>query len=141
MILYRGVDIDTVRDRFFRFVDVSDLTGCWPWTGALAKGYGQFQLASRITVRAHRLAWLYVYETIDDALTIDHLCKNRACTRWTHLEQVPRGENARRGLALTTTCKAGLHPWVEDNIVRRPSRTRGECRQCARERQRERASR
>lgn len=122
--------------RFLRKL-VVQANGCVTFEGATDPyGYGYFQAASRTTRRAHR--WWWEQQRGDAGESLDHLCKNKRCVRLEHLEPCSIGENARRGNMRVDTCKAGLHPWTEDNIIRRPSRPAGECRACATEQRRRR---
>lgn len=100
---------------------------CWEWTGGRdARGYGRFKVGTRKAnraVRTHRVAWLLLRGPIPEGLVIDHLCRNKACLRPSHLEPVTQGENVRRGnLAFVaarigaerTHCKHG-HAFDEAN--------------------------
>lgn len=50
-----------------------------------------------VSHKAHRLSWEYANgEMVPEHLTIDHLCRNRACINPAHLQAVPNEENARR---------------------------------------------
>jgi hypothetical protein len=95
--------------------------GCWDWVGARTnKGYGNLAVEGRF-VPAHR----YVYEQevgpIPEGLTLDHLCRNRACVRPDHLEPVTHKENCLRGVSLfaeqarRTHCIRG-HPLSGENL-------------------------
>lgn len=82
-----------------RFASLLDRSGdCWVWQGRLdADGYGSFSVDGR-TRRVHR--WWYDLQVgIPRGLELDHLCRNRACVRLTHLEPVTHAENVRRGAA------------------------------------------
>ena len=110
-------DIQSVMARIR--VDVE--SGCWVWTGPLSQGYGRVSVAGRLW-RPHR----YVYEhhagPIPDGLTLDHLCRNRACCNPEHLEPVTLRENILRsdapaaGHARKTHCPQG-HPYDEENTI------------------------
>lgn len=74
--------------------------GCLCWLGAIApNGYGRMTVngSSRL---AHRIAWEHFVGHIPDGMTIDHLCRNRACINVAHMEVVTRGENVLRGNSL-----------------------------------------
>ena len=66
--------------------------GCWEWTGAQdTHGYGQVQIAGRM-----RLVHRFVYEQLVGPIakpTLDHLCRNRACCRPSHLAPATMREN------------------------------------------------
>lgn len=74
-----------------------DGNGCWLWKRGKSKaGYGQLGQGGKV-VYAHR----YFYEKqkgpLTPGMTLDHLCRVRACVNPDHLEEVTRGENVRRG--------------------------------------------
>lgn len=104
--------------RFWSKVDKSG--DCWVWTSAhFPNGYGTFGIGGR-SFLVHRLSYTWSVGPIPDGLIIDHLCRNRACVRPSHLEPVTYSENLRRGVgcgaynAAKTHCKMG-HPFNETN--------------------------
>lgn len=92
---------------------VEALGPCWEWTAALNHaGYGIIGIdrASRLT---HRVAYELLVGPIPEGLTLDHLCRNRACVRPSHLEPVThqinvlRGEGLAAQMARRTACALG----------------------------------
>lgn len=83
-----------------RFIEKVDRSGeCWIWTAAKKpNGYGQFH-AGRTMVRAHRWAYEHLVGPIPADMTLDHLCRVRACVNPAHLEPVTNAENHHRGVA------------------------------------------
>jgi len=108
--------------------------GCWLWTAALnACGYGTLHWNGPFL--AHRASYIMFRDEIPDDLTLDHICRNRACVNPWHLEPVPHSENIIRGERATAThCKRG-HPYSGYNLVWWKG-TRN-CRTCHAERSRE----
>lgn len=81
--------------RFWSKVDKSG--ECWNWTAYRNRdGYGRFYLNGSY-VNAHRLAWVMHNGSIPDGLTVDHVCRNRACVKLSHLRLLTRGENVLAG--------------------------------------------
>jgi hypothetical protein len=76
--------------RFLKYVDLSDLHGCWAWTGSLQHGYGQLNLKSLSTgkwapVRANRIAYALFRGRVPEGLHVLHSCDNPKCVRSDHL--------------------------------------------------------
>ena len=132
----------TPQQRFWSKVR-RDQFGCLVWRGAMASnGYGHFRLKDKVW-QAHRLAWEWAHGPVPDGLTLDHLCRNRACVKVQHLELVTMRENILRGNgraahhARKTHCLHG-HPFDDANTYVRywGKRTERACRICGRIRNR-----
>lgn len=103
---------------------------CWLWAGALnSRGYSSVADGKGGTVLAHRRAYELLVGPIPDGLTIDHLCRTKACVNPLHLEPVTGAENTRRKLALQTHCKHG-HPLSGENLHIRVRPNGLEFREC-----------
>ena len=136
--------MESLGTRFWSKVEKT--VGCWIWTACKTKfGYGWFQMGRQAGPRlAHRLAYESAVGPVPEGLTLDHLCRNRACVNPAHLEPVSRGTNVLRGVGFSaenarkTHCSSG-HPYSGDNLDRRPKSRR--CRECHRIEERERQER
>lgn len=79
-------------------------------------GYSHLGFQGR-TLFVHRVAYELAHGPIPPGLTLDHLCRNRACCNPDHLEPVTNKENILRGTAPSainarmTECRNG-HPFV-----------------------------
>lgn len=114
--------------------------GCWLWiVNWNTYGYGRLGYAHTKQVFAHRYVYEMLVGQIPDGLTIDHVCRMRACVNPAHLEPVTHSENLRRGLGPSavnlrkTHCSKG-HAFTGDNFKHYEGYGR-ECRLCRRERQ------
>ena len=108
---------------------ITAVNGCWNWTAAKTKaGYGLVGFRGGL-LYVHRIAYEEFVGPIPDGLTIDHLCRNRACCNPVHLEVVTLSENARRGEKHNrnkTHCHKG-HAFTPENTY---SANRGASRGC-----------
>ena len=132
------------QQRFWRKVEK---TGeCWRWQGGQnGQGYGRFYLTGGqgcpVYLMAHRVAFFLSTGSEGGRECLDHLCRNRGCVRPSHLEEVTRVENTRRGYgcsainARKVTCPYG-HVYGGDNLRIAPNGrvTQRKCRACQRAR-------
>ncbi len=124
----------SAEERFWSNVHRTPL--CWEWVGRIRDGYGRFRVGGH-EVAAHRFAWTLLHGPVPAGLELDHLCRNRACVRPSHLEPVTRSENAIRGVTgwatvrnpLLTACRAG-HVFDATNTIMRANGYRS-CRACS----------
>lgn len=135
-----------------RFWEKVDRSGdCWVWTASLVQGsgYGQFRVGDKVR-KAHVVAYEMMVGPVPDALTLDHVCRNRACVNPSHLEPVPLVENLARAPtnpttinAMKTHCIHG-HEFTPENTEyrrRRGGRIYRRCRECGRRSSRDRGRR
>ncbi len=121
----------SLRARLQAFAIIDSASECWHFSGALNNnGYGVIGVGRRV-MYAHRAAYEVLVGPIPEGLTIDHLCRNRACINPTHLEPVTFRENVRRAAALKAECPRG-HAYDDANTYVTPAGRR-DCRACGRE--------
>ena len=120
---------------------------CWVWTGYLnSDGYGKASAGyvdkKQKTIGTHRAMYeLYVGQIPLD-LTIDHLCRNRACGNPKHLRILTISENISHGDSANgskTHCPQG-HEYTDENTYYWKQKNGGpsrQCRTCRRERDRQ----
>ncbi len=79
-------------------VDPKDKKTCWTWRGSKCnKGYGCIRVAGK-TKRCHIFAWeTAAGRRVRRGFTLDHGCRNKACWRPSHMEEVTRAVNTARG--------------------------------------------
>lgn len=129
-----------ITDRFMKFVQVDEATGCWLWTGMLdTHGRGSFGLFRKL-VQAHVVAYQLFVGPVPDGKELHHTCLTTRCVNWRHLKALTRTEHVAAHVAIRTHCKHG-HALTPDNLYHNSKRER-RCKQCAKEaarKQRERA--
>jgi len=86
----------TLTERFWS--KVTQRGDCWIWTHSTnSRGYGLSAIAGTGKIYlAHRLAYESLRAEIPAGLTIDHLCRVKACVNPWHMEPVTVAENNRR---------------------------------------------
>lgn len=113
-----------------------DLGCCHIWTASVNRsrgGYGQFRLDGRVR-KAHQVALELAGVEIPPGYDPDHLCRNPACVRASHLEPVTRRENTMRGnapiaiMARTNLCMSGRHEMTPENTISNSGHRR--CKAC-----------
>lgn len=96
---------------------VQQSQACWLWLGTiLDSGYGSFWNGER-EVGAHVYGYELIVGSIPDDAELDHVCRNRACVKPTHLEPVSHALNVQR--SIKNLCRKG-HPLVPGNVYRMP---------------------
>jgi len=140
-----AADLALIGYRFWEKVGCPDgEDGCWPWLGAVRKGYGCYWLDGRL-VSAHRLVYERHIGPIPDGFEIDHVCNNRCCVNPNHLRKLPHRQNTVRRTGPITHCPHG-HPYTAENLIfrKRPgsaTRLNRRCRTCVNAQERVRAAR
>ena len=126
--------VGTSEERFWTQVNRADSNGCWGWLGGKNRwGYGRIS-ANGKRLMVHRFAYELLVGPIPEGLTIDHLCRNRACVNPAHLEAVDIRTNLLRGNGWSglqsrkTHCPQG-HPYDAQNTYYEPNKHR-RCRTC-----------
>jgi len=72
-------------ERFLRKIEIKDLTQCWNYKEYKLRGYGQFNLKTKIKVRAPRFVYCIYYGSFDETLQVCHTCDNPTCCNPFHL--------------------------------------------------------
>jgi hypothetical protein len=90
--------------RLLSLLKTDPVSGCWRWTGYIGGGgYGTVMLkrqgaGKKRHVLAHRFVYSILVGPVPPDLTLDHLCRNRACVNPAHLEPVTMRVNVLRGI-------------------------------------------
>lgn len=121
------------------FDHLDPVNGCWVWKGLVSDGYGLNQgvHSPSETRLVHRKVYEFLVGPIPETMTLDHLCRNRACCNPAHLEPVSikdnvmRGEGACAQHARKTHCKRG-HEFTPENTGK-ASKDGRYCIQCSRD--------
>jgi len=112
------------------------VNGCWQWSAGLFQtGYGRLYDGER-SIGAHCFSYRHFIGPIAKGLTVDHICRNRACVNPLHLRLLSSGSNVLAGLSPSalnkrkTRCLRG-HQFSPANthLAKDGHRT---CRECSR---------
>lgn len=128
------------KNRFWNKVEKQgeDESSCWVWTGKKnSSGYGVLCI-DKLDRRSHILSWTWENGPVPEGLELDHLCRNRACVRPSHLEAVTHKVNMERGALATKTHCANGHPRTPENTGINSKEGWTRCLVCHRERERKR---
>ena len=132
------MDLDKIPERIKAKIDFEGPGGCWIWKGYVdPQGYGQLCYNGKPHIRPQRMIYEIMVGVIPAGLTLDHLCRNRACVHPKHLEPVSNKENVLRGTGLSAEnarkihCKRGHEFTIENTYIRRtPRGIQRLCRKC-----------
>jgi hypothetical protein len=128
--IYRAVAVRTTRADIVRAGCYGAPDECWVGLCSLDTG-GYSVLGSRgKIVRAHRLSYESQVGPIPSGLDLDHLCRNRACFNYRHLEPVTRRVNLLRGDTIVRRNAAKTHCPVGHEFTEENTRFRGRQRSC-----------
>ncbi len=98
-------------------------TPCWIWQRTInPKGYGMVSITdhgAQKSYRAHRFVYEMHNGPIPEGLTLDHLCRVRACVNPEHLDPVTQGDNVRRGLAFRKAHGIGRYDPIPEHLMPR----------------------
>jgi hypothetical protein len=135
--------VNTLETILARTIEVD---GCLVWAGyKMSNGYGLVSAGGKRGL-VHRIVWKMSGGHLPDDMTIDHLCRTKACINVAHMEVVTGVENSRRagGLEIAhararakTHCKHG-HEFTPENTYIQRNGGRG-CRRCKNDAWRRRA--
>jgi hypothetical protein len=117
-------------------IDAGQTARCWEWTGRKnVGGYGSVSLNDR-EYPVHRVAYTILRGPIPDGLTLDHLCRNKACCNPAHLDPCTAVENAMRGDNPAAKNARKTHCAKGHELTRRTDdKRRRQCPICTRENQ------
>ena len=103
-------------ENFKEHIKINLTTSCWDWQGVLNwSGYGKFRMNGTVST-PHRLCYEhFTGKRVASGMHVDHLCRNRRCVNYLHLEVVTPAENNRRSIvslnkSLKKHCPYG-HPY------------------------------
>jgi hypothetical protein len=126
---------EEIRKRFWNKVDIRNPDECWIWKGFVdALGYGHFD-SGRGATTAHRCSYDIAYGIRRNDSHVHHLCNNRTCVNFHHLEEVSKVENNRAKPTFDENRYPCGHPRTDLNTYRYNGYTT--CITCRRDKARE----
>lgn len=84
--------MDSVKEKFWDRVDMSDPDGCWEWQSGFCGKYGSFYHEGE-RQPAHRVSFELTNGPIKTGLKILHSCDNPRCCNPAHLSQGTQQKN------------------------------------------------
>jgi hypothetical protein len=112
-------------------------TGCWEWPSDLLRDDGYARVSIYGTQHlVHRFMYEHFVGPVPEGSELDHLCRNRACANFEHLEAVPHKVNMLRGAGVGSANAAKTHCLRGHDLSPRPNGRR-QCLICKKDQNRE----
>ena len=90
-------DLTKDQERFLKYIQKDESTGCWLWNGSIAiTGYGNFYYKGHVYL-AHRASMCLFNrdKTLIPGLQVSHSCGVRNCVAPEHLSEKTKSDNAK----------------------------------------------